>query len=595
MAPEHVAAEVLRAALGDQAQLARRRAAELRLIVRRQHLHFGDRVEVLGAHHEAARGADPDRGRAVDRRDELVRTAAVDRGDAGRERATPVGTEPPMLPPTTPGANCATCDARRPLSGVSAISSARRVRPMTAVSTSVVAASTWMVSLTRAEGQLNIDADVDAGRQVHAGLGDRAEAGQHRRDPVFADGRIGEGVQAGLVGDRPPLEAGADAGERHVDARQHAAGRVPHDARQLGGIELGVRRRGKKHHADGYRYAPGHGPSSCPLEGLISQRRGFNNPQPELESRKDWTTTRCCTAFATPLIGDIVALSTRPMPLAFIAGLAAFVLMPRIGDHAVLRWSFAGAALALFAWYAWARATRRRLKIERSIRPQHYLQAMAHTAIFVYWGMYWPPIQDAAPLIAGQIVFAYAFDALLSWTRRGKFVLGFGPFPIIYSTNLFLRFRDDWFYLQFLMVADRVPGEGTDPVGTRRPARPHLQPVVIPARAVLAGPDRDRHLVHHLGGRDRDAADPAAEHLPVHLPGRAARTVSVWRDVDDAAGGADDLLFSVVYLTLTGHVLLLRLERADCGVPRHAPAVHGSVHRRRRPSWDASCSASATA
>ena len=55
---------------------------------------------------------------------------------------TPVGTEPPMLPPTTPGASCATCEARRPLSGVSAICSARTVRPMTDVSTSVVAAST---------------------------------------------------------------------------------------------------------------------------------------------------------------------------------------------------------------------------------------------------------------------------------------------------------------------------------------------------------------------------------------------------------------------------------------------------------------------
>ena len=47
-----------------------------------------------------------------------------------------------MLPPTTPGTNCATCVARRPLSGVSAICSARTVRPITEVSTSVVAAST---------------------------------------------------------------------------------------------------------------------------------------------------------------------------------------------------------------------------------------------------------------------------------------------------------------------------------------------------------------------------------------------------------------------------------------------------------------------
>lgn len=42
---------------------------------------------------------------------------------------------------------------------------------------------------------------------------------------------------------------------------------------------------------------------------------------------------------------------------------------------------------------------------------------------------------------------------LLAWSRREIYTLGFGPFPVIYSTNLFLRFRDDWFYLQFLMVA----------------------------------------------------------------------------------------------------------------------------------------------
>lgn len=144
-------------------------------------------------------------------------------------------------------------------------------------------------------------------------------------------------------------------------------------------------------------------------------------------------------------------------PLAFIAGFAAFLLLPRIHNQPVLVFSFVAATAALLVWYAvlWQRARARRtpLRIGLSLRPQHYLQALAHTSIFVYWGMYWPPIQEAAPLIAGQIVFAYAFDMLLSWTRKNEFVLGFGPFPIIYSTNLFLRFRDDWFYLQFLMVA----------------------------------------------------------------------------------------------------------------------------------------------
>ncbi len=144
-------------------------------------------------------------------------------------------------------------------------------------------------------------------------------------------------------------------------------------------------------------------------------------------------------------------------PLAFIAAFAAFLVLPRIHSNPVLVFSFAAAAVILLAWYValWVRARtrRKRLTITLSLRPQHYLQAIAHTSIFVYWGLYWPPIQDAAALIAAQIVFAYAFDILLSWTRKNEFVLGFGPFPIIYSTNLFLRFHDDWFYLQFLMVA----------------------------------------------------------------------------------------------------------------------------------------------
>ena len=64
-----------------------------------------------------------------------------------------------------------------------------------------------------------------------------------------------------------------------------------------------------------------------------------------------------------------------------------------------------------------------------------------------------PPVYDAVPLIAGQIVFAYGFDLLLGWSRRDTHRLGFGPVPVIFSINLFLWFTDDWFHFQFLLVA----------------------------------------------------------------------------------------------------------------------------------------------
>jgi len=62
-------------------------------------------------------------------------------------------------------------------------------------------------------------------------------------------------------------------------------------------------------------------------------------------------------------------------------------------------------------------------------------------------------VYDSAFLIVAQLFFAYAFEMLLVWSRRTSYTLGFGPFPVIFSINLFLWFADEWFYLQFLLVA----------------------------------------------------------------------------------------------------------------------------------------------
>jgi hypothetical protein len=118
----------------------------------------------------------------------------------------------------------------------------------------------------------------------------------------------------------------------------------------------------------------------------------------------------------------------------------------------------AGSALALLAWNAllvWTtrRSPGARLTIGVELRRQHYVQAAAQATVLAYWGWFWRPVYDMAPLIAAQLSFAYAFDLLLNWTRRRHYALGLGVFPVVFSINLFLWFRPEYFALQLLMVA----------------------------------------------------------------------------------------------------------------------------------------------
>lgn len=144
------------------------------------------------------------------------------------------------------------------------------------------------------------------------------------------------------------------------------------------------------------------------------------------------------------------------VPLAFVVLLLAIGALSSVRERPALWGSFLGAGALLAAWavgLALRARGRRKLLLEVVLRKQHYLQACAHLSIFAYWGWYWREVYDSAHLIAAQLAFAYAFDMLLSWSRRDSYTLGFGPFPIIFSTNLFLWFKPDWFYFQFLMVA----------------------------------------------------------------------------------------------------------------------------------------------
>jgi hypothetical protein len=147
----------------------------------------------------------------------------------------------------------------------------------------------------------------------------------------------------------------------------------------------------------------------------------------------------------------------RFLPAALGVALALFTLLGGGPDVPAFRWTLIVAGGALVLWNAQlltAPAYRGRgLRVDVDLRKQHYVQACAHASIFLYWGYYVPWVRDVVPLLVVQLLFAYGFDLLLSWTRRRAYTLGFGPFPVVFSTNLFLWFKPEWFYFQFLMIA----------------------------------------------------------------------------------------------------------------------------------------------
>ncbi len=151
------------------------------------------------------------------------------------------------------------------------------------------------------------------------------------------------------------------------------------------------------------------------------------------------------------------------LPLALTAVFMALGFISRARTNPHLAWTYGGVAAFLLCWQGvlFMRAGRNGsgLAWEFVAVRSHYVQALVQLSIYVYWGWYWRNVYEEAPLILSQVVFLYVFDGLLTWWRGQAWRLGFGPWPIIFSTNLFMWFRDDWFVFQFLMVAMGVLGK----------------------------------------------------------------------------------------------------------------------------------------
>ena len=88
-----------------------------------------------------------------------------------------------------------------------------------------------------------------------------------------------------------------------------------------------------------------------------------------------------------------------------------------------------------------------------NVRVPNLVQACVQSSIYVYMSFHSQWIGEYAPWIAYQLCFAFLLDVLISLWKHGEYRIGFSVFPIVFSTNLFIWFRPEFFYLQLVMIS----------------------------------------------------------------------------------------------------------------------------------------------
>ncbi len=140
---------------------------------------------------------------------------------------------------------------------------------------------------------------------------------------------------------------------------------------------------------------------------------------------------------------------------AFIAGLLflGYLLRP---NPALFR-ALVGAAGFLVVWavalFTSAARTGRKLTLTPWIQRNHWVQMCAQGTVLLYWGWHERVVYAFFPLLLAQILFAFGVDLLLQWSRRDVYRMAFGPIPVMFSINLFLWFKPEWYHFQFVMIA----------------------------------------------------------------------------------------------------------------------------------------------
>ena len=111
------------------------------------------------------------------------------------------------------------------------------------------------------------------------------------------------------------------------------------------------------------------------------------------------------------------------------------------------------AACLGFLWLLFAGFRSRPLNITFNIKRSHILPMSLQTIIFLYWSVYWVETVDHMSYVAFQLLFAYLIDAALSLQRHKTWGITMGPFPIVFSTNLFVWYQGSQTWCAFAIIA----------------------------------------------------------------------------------------------------------------------------------------------
>ena len=144
------------------------------------------------------------------------------------------------------------------------------------------------------------------------------------------------------------------------------------------------------------------------------------------------------------------------IPFALAGALALFLLLPLVQSQPGLRLAFLIASGVLGLGSA-AVYLKKRLRAEASpiqfvsVRS-HWVQACVQFSIMMWWAWHWPRVYSELPLIGAQLLYLYGLEGLLTYARGRPWRIGFGPLPIVCSTNLLLWFKPEAYALQFAML-----------------------------------------------------------------------------------------------------------------------------------------------